>query len=162
MIIHHWRILESIECYTRTRSIGFLLFMVQGNTQESLAVSSIQVLMSLCNKRVSLHIKLVNNKQAANKHASLCAIMFLTKYSTTDQETAGKAPWNKGGPRGPPPQRTGLEGDHEAEDQYNRHKNKRTLTQGTKDPELSRQWLRRLLPRDWNSLWISEVNTRFK
>ena len=46
---------------------------------------------SLCNKRVSQHIKLVNNKQAANKHASLCAIMFLTKYSKTDQETAGKA-----------------------------------------------------------------------
>ena len=100
---------------------------------------------SLCNKRVSLHIKLVNNKQAANKHASLCAIMFLTKYLNTAQETAEKATRNKGGPRGSPPQRTGLEGGHEAEDQYNRHKNKRTHTQGTKDPELSRQWMRQLL-----------------
>jgi hypothetical protein len=46
---------------------------------------------SLCNKQILLHIKLVNNEQAANKHGPLCSIMFLTKYFKTDQETAGKS-----------------------------------------------------------------------
>ena len=95
-----------------------------------------------------------------NRHAFLYAILHFAGYSTTNKETASKIPSSKRGPRGSPPQWTGIEGEHECEDWHYRHQNLRTYTQSTKTSVLSRQWLWRLLPRIRNPIWINATNTQ--